>query len=707
MTDDSAEALPRRSILQSLAGVSAVLFAALAAIALAAYLARRPLAESLIAQLLVAQGVEWVAVSVQAFDASHIELRDIHLASGRQLRVGGLEVETDVEQISIQYSLGRLLQGRFDSVTLAGVKVRLSPPAIPEPETTREASASAPSTAADATDARADPATLRDAAWPLALPVREIRVDEFRAEIETADVRVAVEGDLSVQVAAGEPGKMGWQVDVGLTIADDDVDLPNFSLHRNLALAATARAGDDAVVVTLESFVFDASIGTGDGALRIGGTSPDLDARVTRERRPGGGLRVEIASHGGDVRVPALEVALAGIGGSTSFPVNSVPDRLSLVVDRVTDTAKPPRAVPFRVTGKIADGDDVVSFEARVADLRDRAALDLIGHFEPSSQSGAIRLHVPELSFAPDGLQPVDLAPILGDVVSKVSGRVEVLGDVRFDSLDVSTVTSSAEIALTDVSLETPLSKIQQIDTVVRLDGPWPPSTPPGQVLSVGSIDVGVAVTDGLAAFELRRNSMLVVERAELVFSGGKVRTAGEIDLSAPWQDLELEVKGVDLAVLLEHLDLEGLSGTGALNGRVPLRRTAEAIEIRDGRLETVGGGTLVYRPDPGVEDLANGQEDVQTVLDALSNFQYSALSLDVSGATSGQVRFLLHIAGNNPDFHDGFPVEFNLDLESPLMEILKPVTFSNSFVGAIEERVSEFRKRASNFRNPGASDAE
>jgi hypothetical protein len=57
--------------------------------------------------------------------------------------------------------------------------------------------------------------------------------------------------------------------------------------------------------------------------------------------------------------------------------------------------------------------------------------------------------------------------------------------------------------------------------------------------------------------------------------------------------------------------------------------------------------------------------------LRALSNFQYSDLTLTMSRESGGDTVVLMQVKGRNPDFYGGYPVEFNLNISGKLDQIL------------------------------------
>ena len=64
---------------------------------------------------------------------------------------------------------------------------------------------------------------------------------------------------------------------------------------------------------------------------------------------------------------------------------------------------------------------------------------------------------------------------------------------------------------------------------------------------------------------------------------------------------------------------------------------------------------------------LEAGGQNVNLLLQALENFRYKDLRLTIDGRTDGEMDVGLHIAGANPDLYDGYPIEFNRNLEGAL----------------------------------------
>ena len=120
-------------------------------------------------------------------------------------------------------------------------------------------------------------------------------------------------------------------------------------------------------------------------------------------------------------------------------------------------------------------------------------------------------------------------------------------------------------------------------------------------------------------------------------------------------------------------MNLEGLSGSGKLEGELPIVLGEGEIEIRNAALHSSGkAGVIRYRPDSGTSNIAAADGQFATALDVLENFHYERLEIEINGPASGEVAIQIHLAGVKPDYKDGYPVDFNLSVDSRLSDLLR-----------------------------------
>ncbi|HRE15944.1 MAG TPA: YdbH domain-containing protein, partial [Rhodocyclaceae bacterium] len=271
---------------------------------------------------------------------------------------------------------------------------------------------------------------------------------------------------------------------------------------------------------------------------------------------------------------------------------------------------------------------------------------------------------------APVALRPLDLQ----------SGVVS--GSFRLDWCAQPTLVFDARGKLTgkSISLGWERARIEGLDFDAQLDALQPLQARVQLAAERGQLATGTALADfrvdlALSAKALQMNAL------QLNLLGGSVH-AGPHTL--PWpltdQTVPLEIREFDLGQLLALFRKPDLSGSGQLSGVLPLAYHDGALEVRDGRLNSLGSGTLKYAPTLAIPDNPG--------LQALRNLHFQKLGLEVGYASSGAYRAQLKLDGNNPDFYGGYPVRFNLNLNGELPGLFRAAIFSGDFNRHILEQL-------------------
>jgi hypothetical protein len=663
----------------------------LAAAAATAWAQRQALARWWTLRELARVGVTPAEVEVARFDTRRLELRALRAGEG-----GALAIDT----IDADYTLAGLWRGRLAGLRLAGIRLVGEIGEAGPRFGGLEALAGGEGEVAQAPGLRLP-----------ALPSSQLVIEDARAEIATvngplavtlgvnaseADGRGQVRADLVAKHAlaqataqievSGEGETMNGAAAVGMLLEPGaGLELPLSA--GSLALAAQLEAKGPEILVSIAPGPFGLTVGKGKDALRLEGVTPQAKLR-TRLLEEGALAPLEIETTGGDLRAPTLDLAARGLDLDAKLDVGA--RRLSgrLVLRELLDTRKPKRAPGFAVDARFEPREAAQGFDLRLAELKGRASLRAQGSYDPERGSGEARLRLEPLLFAEKGLQPVQLLPWLGKRLTAVKGALEATGRVRFGGKGIRL---TLDLAARDLGFQTPLAEVAGVNGAVRVEGPSPFSTPPAQLVSIGRIGFGLDLVNGLLKGQLRPDGVIVIDQAEWQTLGGRVHTAGHLDPAAPQQAIALEAEDLDLAQLLAMVNLEGLSGEGRLDGRLPIERSAEAILIVGGRIAARPGGWLRYRPAPGVAGLAKSGAGMDLLLGAFENLQYEKLEVLLDGDANGPMQLSLHVVGVNPEFQDGRPIHYNLNVEARLADLLRQGKAVYEIPQVIEERLQRF----------------
>ena len=399
--------------------------------------------------------------------------------------------------------------------------------------------------------------------------------------------------------------------------------------------------------------------------------------------------RGEIGLVDGRLRLPEYALALDGIAAEAELRATGLaPDQtIPITVERISHGGQPAWFAPLALQAELLPGAEGLAFEGTLTRIGGGLALEVRGNRQPSGEGRATVALAPVV-FG-QHLQPKDLAPIAAGLVSDVSGELALNGELTWGTAGS---TSDFAILVDQLGLSSGPARLEQINGVIRLDALWPPTTPLGQQLAIGLLDLGLPLTAGLTTFQLNAGPRLDVGQLEWRFAGGTAR-AVPFSLGSRLEGLNVTLRAeqLDLGQLLALTRLEGLSGEGKLDGVLPLRLSDGAVIIEGGELAATGSGVLRYAAGSAPAALQAGGEGVDLLLQALENFHYEALKITLDGRTDAAMDIDLHLAGANPDLYDGHPVEFNLDLEGELANILRQGVASYQIPERIRERMQGF----------------
>ena len=118
-------------------------------------------------------------------------------------------------------------------------------------------------------------------------------------------------------------------------------------------------------------------------------------------------------------------------------------------------------------------------------------------------------------------------------------------------------------------------------------------------------------------------------------------------------------------AEIFKLISIDGLTGSGLLDGPIPLTVEGGKVAIAGGKLVARGPGVISFRPGVLPPEIAQAGESVDLALKALANFHYTKLTLTLDKAETGEGTVLLQLEGNNPDLLSGQPFNFNIRIDS------------------------------------------
>ena len=95
-------------------------------------------------------------------------------------------------------------------------------------------------------------------------------------------------------------------------------------------------------------------------------------------------------------------------------------------------------------------------------------------------------------------------------------------------------------------------------------------------------------------------------------------------------------------------------------------------IAIDSGALAALGGGLLRFKSEEAKQVLQSGGDQVALMLQALENFTYERLGVDIDKSLAGNARVTLRTLGHNPAVLKGRKFQINVNLETNLDKLLE-----------------------------------
>lgn len=183
-----------------------------------------------------------------------------------------------------------------------------------------------------------------------------------------------------------------------------------------------------------------------------------------------------------------------------------------------------------------------------------------------------------------------------------------------------------------------------------------------------------------------QHQQQLLLEQALLPAFGGKVEVLPtSININQQPCHLTLGVNNLDLVEILSQFNIPQLSATGRISGKLPLRLSADSLQVIDGKLKSMHAGVIRYQsPVTKTENIA---------FKALRNMHYQNLQATLNYHLTRDYQLGLRLEGKNPDLLSGSPIAFNINLTGNLPALLQKGILTGDFEKPILDQVELYGK--------------
>ncbi|MXS82182.1 YdbH domain-containing protein [Nitrosomonas oligotropha] len=347
-------------------------------------------------------------------------------------------------------------------------------------------------------------------------------------------------------------------------------------------------------------------------------------------------------------------------------------------IARLQHLASEPLFAALSITGSVrneaAAGEPVVyglNIAGGVPELR---YLKISGRHAPASGDGMLQAEIIPIRFSPEGLQPGVLSPALAQL-EDVSGHLGA--NVQFKWSKEGMKNSQAAFELRNLSFARENTKLSDLNINLNLVDLLSPRTPPHQTITIQRIDAGVPLENLLVSYHIEGTSppRIAIEQAQFSVLEGTIAVVPTvIDPAAARSDTLIRISNIDLETLFNVIKVDGLTGSGHLDGQIPLTLAENQVTITNGHLAAQAPGILRFKSEKASKMMASAGKEMNLLLQAAQDFHYTELSLDLDKSVTHDLVAKLSLLGNNPKVKDGQAFRLNIKLETDIDKILQTI---------------------------------
>jgi hypothetical protein len=369
---------------------------------------------------------------------------------------------------------------------------------------------------------------------------------------------------------------------------------------------------------------------------------------------------------------PIAGTAAAGVSGDIQLTGKGAEIRtgiLSFTQATLSDVVSDPRFRPVSASGtlKAAGSDWQGSFRLMTGK---QPLADIVVRHSLTSGIGEADIDAPNLNFQPNAFQPEDIAPFLASFGSRVRGRADFTGRVKWSESGIGP--SNGTLVLTNVDFQSRAGMSRQTNANLMFDSLLPIALHPSQTVTIGRIEMVVPLENVAATFSYTPQA-LRLEHVIANVAGGRASLDPLEYKFAPNATTAgtLRIQNINPMPLIAAAGLENrVSVVALVDGEVPFTIGSEGVHFTNGRLAANGAGHLSVKREAltasvgvgaGAAAPPNAVQDF--AYQALENLSFESLNGTVNSRPMGRLNIVLHVKGQHDPAVGGEPRVSVLDL--------------------------------------------
>ncbi|PXW88382.1 dicarboxylate transport [Nitrosomonas sp. Nm84] len=378
------------------------------------------------------------------------------------------------------------------------------------------------------------------------------------------------------------------------------------------------------------------------------------------------------------LHLPQSHLQVQNISAIVHVNDTEIGNAADFAIGRLQHLAPEPLFATLSISGNIrnkaADGKPAVYALDVTGGLPSLPYLKVTGRHEPSSGNGTLKAEITPLKFSPHKLQPGALSPALAQL-EDVSGQISVSTQFKWSTKGMRT--SRGTFELHNMSFAREAVKVNDLNVTLNLDNLLALSSPPRQTITIRRIDAGIPLENLLISYRIigADSPRIALEKAQFSMMDGVVSVVPTvIDPAAAHSDMLIQINNIDLETFFNLIKVDGLVGSGHLDGQIPFTLENNQVTITNGHLVAKAPGTLHFKSEKASQLLTSAGDEMNLLLQAMEDFHYTELSLNLDKSVTHDLVVKFSMLGNNPKIKDGQAFRLNIKLETNIDKILQAI---------------------------------
>ncbi|EKE82924.1 intermembrane phospholipid transport protein YdbH family protein [Idiomarina xiamenensis] len=254
----------------------------------------------------------------------------------------------------------------------------------------------------------------------------------------------------------------------------------------------------------------------------------------------------------------------------------------------------------------------------------------------------------------------------------------------------------SAAVNLNDVDAVYDTSQLTQLNGDLELNLNAQQFTLQSANLKAASLSQGVSSGQLLLALAYQApwqaplQGQLTLHDNQLAVFGGELHVPNRVyDLAQPIT-VRVQISRWQLAQILQQYPAAEMQANGEISGYLPIQIGAGGVSIAQGEVSALPPGGVLQLQSNKAKQLAQSNQGVKVVVEALEDFHYSVLTSQIRYQDDGTLVLGLDLQGYNPQLEGGRPVKLRINIEEDLPALITGLQLTNSVSELIQKRVQE-----------------